>query len=88
MSFPGSGFRKLYRNSIDTVAKFLNEHHPGNYRMFNLAQHSFDSKKFGSCVAEFPWKDHHSPSIQLLIKACDEMLHWLLDDPRHVGVVN
>jgi phosphatidylinositol-3,4,5-trisphosphate 3-phosphatase/dual-specificity protein phosphatase PTEN len=75
MSFPGSGFRKLYRNSVDTVAEFLNENHPGSYKMLNLAQHSFDRTKFDTAqVSEYPWKDHHSPPIDLIVKACDELL--------------
>jgi phosphatidylinositol-3,4,5-trisphosphate 3-phosphatase/dual-specificity protein phosphatase PTEN len=46
MSFPGSGIRKLFRNSIDTVAKFLEEHHRNTYKLFNLSQNTFDKSKF------------------------------------------
>ena len=28
MSFPGGGFRKIYRNSIDKIREFLDERHP------------------------------------------------------------
>jgi phosphatidylinositol-3,4,5-trisphosphate 3-phosphatase/dual-specificity protein phosphatase PTEN len=39
-------------------------------------------------VADFPWKDHHSPPIDLLVKACDELLRWMLEHPENIGVIN
>lgn len=88
MSFPAQGFEKLYRNSCDTVAKFLNETHPGDYRIFNLSGMKFDYTKFGENVAEYPWLDHHSPPIDLLFKACADMHEWLSRSDGHVTVIN
>lgn len=37
MGYPAdSPFEKLYRNSIDEVEKFLNQHHKGRYMIYNL----------------------------------------------------
>ena len=88
MSFPAQGFEKLYRNSGDTVAKFLNETHPNDYRIFNLSGMKFDYTKFGDNVAEYPWLDHHSPPIDLLFKACADMHEWLSRSASHVTVIN
>lgn len=88
MSFPAQGFEKLYRNSCDTVSRFLNETHPGDYRIFNLSGLKFDYTKFGENVAEYPWLDHHSPPIDLLFKACADMHGWLSSFPSHVTVIN
>ena len=37
MSYPASGFEKVYRNSIDDVAKFLKQEHGKNFRIYNLS---------------------------------------------------
>ena len=36
MSFPSSGSAALYRNSIQEVGQFLDQKHPGHYRVYNL----------------------------------------------------
>ena len=36
MSFPASGSRSLYRNSIQEVGRFLDKMHFGHYRVYNL----------------------------------------------------
>ena len=87
MSFPGEGLEKLYRNSSDTVAKFLHERHEGAFRVFNLSGMKFDYGKFGD-VVEYPWLDHHSPPLDLLFKACDNIHSWLSQRPDSVIVVN
>lgn len=47
MSFPASkGTQKLYRNSINKVAKFLDEFHKDHYYVFNLANKPIDESKF------------------------------------------
>jgi PTEN phosphatase family protein len=36
MSFPSSGSATFYRNSIREVSQFLDQKHPGHYRVYNL----------------------------------------------------
>lgn len=36
MSFPASGSRSFYRNSIQEVGRFLDQKHFGHYRVYNL----------------------------------------------------
>lgn len=88
MSLPGEGLEKLYRNSAETVAKFLRERHPGAYRVFNLSGLRFDYAKFEDSVVEYPWLDHHSPPIDLLFKACQDMHHWLSQSDLSAIAVN
>lgn len=88
MAFPAQGLEKLYRNSSDTVAKFLNETHPGEYRIFNLSGMKFDYGKYRDNVTEFPWLDHHSPPIDLLFQACADMHDWLSRSDSHITVIN
>ena len=54
MSIPGEGVHKVYRNSIDSVAQFLNEKHEGKYRILNLSGIKYDYEKFNMNVHEFP----------------------------------
>ena len=88
MSFPGEGFEKLFRNSGDSVARYLNEQHPGCYRSFNLSGDRYNYEKFGNSVVDFPWPDHHAPPLDLLFHACALMSEWLLSDIRNVAVVH
>lgn len=88
MSLPGEGVHKVYRNSITSVSKFLNEKHRGNYRIFNLSGLKYSYEKFGGSVKEYPWADHYPPPIELLFYACNDMHQWLCLDVRNVVAVN
>ena len=88
MSLPGEGVHKVYRNSIDSVSRFLNDKHHGNYRIFNCSGIKYDYEKFGASVKEFPWEDHYPPPIELLFYACNEMHQWLYLDMKNVVAVN
>lgn len=88
MSFPGEGLEKLFRNSGDSVARYLNEQHPGSYRSFNLSGYRYNYDKFANSVVDFPWPDHHAPPLDLLFKACAQMSDWLLRSPSNVAVVH
>lgn len=50
MAFPGSGFEKIIRNSIDEVSLFLNERHGSNYLVINLSGKKYDKEKFNNKV--------------------------------------
>ena len=57
MSLPGEGAAATYRNSLDDVSRFLYMHHGTHFRIFNLAERSYDYKRFpaGTVVeAGFP----------------------------------
>jgi phosphatidylinositol-3,4,5-trisphosphate 3-phosphatase/dual-specificity protein phosphatase PTEN len=88
MSFPADGWSRLYRNSADTVAQFLEERHGQNYRVFNLSEYTYDQSKFQNHVSKYPWPDHHSPPLELLFRACWEIHEFLISDQSHVVVVN
>jgi phosphatidylinositol-3,4,5-trisphosphate 3-phosphatase and dual-specificity protein phosphatase PTEN len=66
MAFPASGFEKVYRNSIDDVAEFLQKKHGSNYIVVNLSGRPYNFKKFTGKFNEFEWEDHQAPSFNLL----------------------
>jgi phosphatidylinositol-3,4,5-trisphosphate 3-phosphatase/dual-specificity protein phosphatase PTEN len=88
MSYPASGFSKLYRNPIDEVAKFLEAKHESHFKVFNLAEVSYDHSKFHNRVIDIPWPDHHAPPLELLFVACMKIHQWLLGSPKSVVVIN
>lgn len=69
MAFPASGLEKLYRNSIDTVREFLDEHHPNSSMILNISGRDIDESKLKN-VWTFDWEDHQSPPIEMLFKIC------------------
>lgn len=88
MSLPGEGLQKMYRNSIDSVARFLKEKHRDHYKIINLSGLRYDYEKFNNKVCEYLWEDHYPPSIQLLFHACHDMHQWLCTHRDNVITVN
>lgn len=88
MSIPGEGVHKVYRNSIDSVSKFLKETHDDKFRILNLSGIKYDYEKFNMNVSEYSWDDHYPPPIELLFRACQEMHFWLCKDIENIIVVN
>lgn len=88
MSFPASGMEKIYRNSIDSVAQFLEQEHGENYLVFNFSDRKYNYNKFKNKVVDYEWKDHHAPKILVLFQACQEMYEFLKEDDKNVIVVH
>lgn len=87
MSFPASGFEQCYRNNISRVSQFLDEKHPGSYKIYNLSNRSYNTNKFKGEVVSYEWEDHHSPPLLMLFKICKDMYDYL-KDPANVVVVH
>lgn len=77
MAYPASGIETIFRNSINSVSKFLKERHDGNYLVINLSGKKYDNAKFEHKVQEYKWVDHHAPPLMLLFTICREMFKFL-----------
>jgi phosphatidylinositol-3,4,5-trisphosphate 3-phosphatase and dual-specificity protein phosphatase PTEN len=89
MSFPASTFTEMiYRNSIHTVAEYIEKHHKNKSLVMNLSNKEYDKTPFGGRVLDFEWEDHHSPTLALLVGACSKMLEFLSSDPENVCFVH
>ncbi|CAD8202751.1 unnamed protein product [Paramecium octaurelia] len=89
MSYPGEGIEGLYRNPIDQVAGYLNTQHNADYMVFNLSGRKYDLSKFKGVVQDcWIWKDHHSPSLDLLFEICDLIHGYLKGDKINVVVIH
>jgi phosphatidylinositol-3,4,5-trisphosphate 3-phosphatase/dual-specificity protein phosphatase PTEN len=73
MSFPASGFESMYRNSIQDVVTYLDGKHEGHYKIYNMSGRNYNQEKFEGRVENYDWEDHHSPTIDVLFRACDSM---------------
>jgi phosphatidylinositol-3,4,5-trisphosphate 3-phosphatase/dual-specificity protein phosphatase PTEN len=88
MSFPASGMESVYRNSISSVAEFLEKKHSGCYKVINLSNRAYDPKKFKGNVLNYNWEDHHSPAINVLFECCYDMYQFLNQNSDNVAVVH
>ena len=71
MGFPSSGLEASYRNSITTVAQFLNTKHPEFYLVFNVAERKFDSAAFNFQVMDqFCFDDKQTASLETTLTLC------------------
>ena len=87
MAYPAEGLEKLYRNSIDAVAEFLNKNHLGNYQIINVSGRKIDEEKLCN-IHSYYWEDHKTPEIQTLFLICENMMNYLSESDKRVSVVH
>ncbi|GAB4838719.1 Phosphatidylinositol 3,4,5-trisphosphate 3-phosphatase and protein-tyrosine-phosphatase pten2a [Ancistrocladus abbreviatus] len=97
MGFPAadlsSGFfgyvERFYRNHMEEVIRFLQTHHQGKYKVYNLcSERLYNASLFEGKVASFPFDDRNCPPIQLIILFCQSAYSWLKEDIENVVVVH
>jgi len=91
MGWPAGEFtvESTWRNSISEVARFLNTFHKDKYQVYNLTEFPYDySKYLDDKVVYFGFPDHHSPSLNLLLKILESMDSFLNKDPANVVVIH
>lgn len=89
MSFPSSGVRKLYRNPIEEVARFLDTKHRDHYKVYDLcSERNYNPQKFHGRVERLFIDDHNVPTLHDLIKFCTNVREWLSEDERNVIAVH
>lgn len=93
MAAPSEGHEGFYRNPVRKVVKFLQEFHPGLYRVYNLrseraAGGEYEELDFDGRVARFPFDDHQPPPLHLIKEFCDDVHAWLEGRPDHMAAVH
>jgi hypothetical protein len=78
MSFPANTMiKKMYRNSMEDVANYLQQKHGENFLVFNMSGSEYDTTLFNNNVISGDWRDHHSPTLELLVETCKSMYNYL-----------
>ena len=89
MGLPATGAEAVFRNPIEKVVRFLELHHPGRYKVFNLCnERSYDISLFGDACASFPFDDHGCPPIDLMTAFCASAKAWLLGGMANIVAVH
>eukprot|EP01105_Mastigella_eilhardi_P006521 TRINITY_DN18064_c0_g1_i1.p1 TRINITY_DN18064_c0_g1~~TRINITY_DN18064_c0_g1_i1.p1 ORF type:complete len:655 (+),score=126.28 TRINITY_DN18064_c0_g1_i1:131-2095(+) len=87
MSFPAQGLTSVWRNHIEEVERFLQTNHPNNFKIWNLTETPYDYKGFTNKVLDYPFPDHHAPSLTMLFAIVNSIDMWL-GCPEHVAVIH
>eukprot|EP01062_Namystynia_karyoxenos_P011903 TRINITY_DN14276_c0_g2_i1.p1 TRINITY_DN14276_c0_g2~~TRINITY_DN14276_c0_g2_i1.p1 ORF type:complete len:852 (+),score=231.64 TRINITY_DN14276_c0_g2_i1:82-2556(+) len=89
MSWPGSGVEQFFRNSINTVASYLDTTHPGAYKVFNLCkERGYDTTPFHGRVERVMMDDHNAGDLMQLRSFCEAAEEWHAASPDNVIVVH
>ncbi|KXJ22445.1 phosphatidylinositol 3,4,5-trisphosphate 3-phosphatase TPTE2 [Exaiptasia diaphana] len=89
MSFPSSGKRKMYRNPIAEVVRFLDTKHKDHYKVYNMcSERSYDPTLFHNRVERILIDDHNVPRLSQLLYFCHNVREWMELDSSNVIAVH
>ena len=92
MGYPATGCESFYRNSFKDVKQFLNEEHGEKFKVYNLCMEKsriYKKTAFGGPgVSLFPFQDHQSCPVKLMLEFCIDVCLFLLKDEENVVAVH
>ena len=92
MGYPATGCESFYRNSFTDVKQFLTEEHGNKYKVYNLCMEKsriYKKTAFGGPkVSLFPFQDHQSCPVKLMLEFCIDVCIFLLKDDENVAAVH
>ena len=92
MGYPATGCESLYRNSFKDVKQFLNEGHGQKFKVYNLCMEKnriYKKTAFGGPgVSLFPFQDHQSCPVKLMLEFCIDVCLFLLKDDENVVAIH
>ncbi|KAJ8314351.1 hypothetical protein KUTeg_008912, partial [Tegillarca granosa] len=89
MSFPSSGVRKLYRNPISEVKRFMDTKHTDHYKIYDLCrERNYDASIFHGRIERVDIDDHNVPILSDMIEFCKNVREWLSADEENVIAVH
>ena len=92
MGYPATGCESFYRNSFSEVKQFLTEEHGNKYKIYNLCMEKsriYKKTAFGGPgVSLFPFKDHQSCPVKLMLEFCIDVCIFLLKDEENVAAIH
>ena len=92
MGYPATGCESFYRNSFKDVKQFLNEEHGDKYKVYNLCMENnriYKKSAFGGAsVSLFPFQDHQSCPVKLMLEFCIDVCLFLLKNDENVVAIH
>ena len=92
MGYPATGCESFYRNSFSDVKQFLTEEHGNKYKVYNLCMEKsriYKKTAFGGPkVGLFPFQDHQSCPVKLMLEFCIDVCLFLLKDDENVVAIH
>ena len=92
MGYPATGCESFYRNSFSDVKQFLTEEHGNKYKVYNLCMEKnriYKKTVFGGQkVSLFPFQDHQSCPVKLMLEFCIDVCIFLLKDDENVAAIH
>ena len=92
MGYPATGCESFYRNSFADVKQFLNEEHGDKFKVYNLCMEKnriYKKSAFGGPgVSLFPFQDHQSCPVKLMLEFCIDVCLFLLKDDENVVAIH
>jgi hypothetical protein len=92
MGYPATGCESFYRNSFKDVKQFLNEEHGDKFKVYNLCMENnriYKKTAFGGPpVSLFPFQDHQSCPVKLMLEFCIDVCLFLLKDDENVVAIH
>ena len=92
MGYPATGCESFYRNSFKDVKQFLNEEHGNKFKVYNLCMENnriYKKTAFGGApVSLFPFQDHQSCPVKLMLEFCIDVCLFLLKDDENVVAIH
>ena len=57
--------------------------------IYNISEKTYNYEPFGkNRIREYPFEDHHPPSLKLCFKILQDVYEWLKSDPINVAIVH
>lgn len=93
MSFPSKGKAALYRNKIESVARFFDEKHADenkiNFMIYDLcSEQDYDVRPFHGHVRRYPIDDHNVPAVSQMQDLVDDASEWLKGEMGRVVAIH
>jgi phosphatidylinositol-3,4,5-trisphosphate 3-phosphatase/dual-specificity protein phosphatase PTEN len=82
MGYPAEGREAMFRNPMDHVVSLFDKYHKGRCKVYNLcSERSYPPNRFGGLFARYPFDDHNSAPMELLLRICEDMFSFLHQSP-------
>jgi protein-tyrosine phosphatase len=97
MGFPAQGYESFYRNNIKDVLRFFQNEHQNKVKVYNMCieqAHIYPKNKFSNentndiKVALFPFADHSSCPVKLILEFCVDLCNYLLQSKNSLAAIH